>query len=102
MQEIDDVLAMVKSKPEHVIKAEGDGGNSEAAWIMDLGLEMGSNALAIAPLRDVTWCRAHWIRTRLLRRDLSLTAPSLTGTRKAMKTSIIVTSRPRHSMPMRA
>ncbi|KAK0193676.1 hypothetical protein F5146DRAFT_1134465 [Armillaria mellea] len=50
MQEIDDVLAMVKSKPEHVIKAEGDGGNSEAAWIMDLGLEMGSNALPIAPL----------------------------------------------------
>lgn len=121
MNEIDNVLAMVKSKPENVIKAEADAGNSEAALDYGfryqaflksdaitflipclVGLEMGSNAPPIAPLRDVTWCRPHWIRTRLLRRDPSLTAPSLTGTRKAMKTSVIVTFRPRHGMPTRA
>ncbi|KAK0223107.1 hypothetical protein IW262DRAFT_1364561 [Armillaria fumosa] len=40
MKEIDEVLAMVKSKPENVIKAETDAGNSEAA--LDYGFRLRS------------------------------------------------------------
>ncbi|KAK0450076.1 hypothetical protein EV421DRAFT_1899593 [Armillaria borealis] len=48
MKEIDDVLAMVKSKPENVIKAEADAGDSEAA--LDYGFRL-RNGLECTPNR---------------------------------------------------
>ncbi|KAK0204691.1 hypothetical protein DFS33DRAFT_1424551 [Desarmillaria ectypa] len=63
MKEIDYVLAMVKSKPEKVIKAQADAGDPEAA--LDYGF---SPVLFLVVLPS--------IRKRLLRIDISLTVPS--------------------------
>lgn len=51
MKEIDDVLAMIKSKPENIIKAEADAGNSEAA--LDYGFRL-RNGLECTPNRALT------------------------------------------------